>query len=61
LQLGGFDNYLPHLEDYLARVAGYERNRYELTPELRAEIRRRWGPVIRRYGYAAEEASAIPS
>jgi hypothetical protein len=39
------------LREYLAGVADYQTNRYELTPELRAEITRRWGDVIRRYGY----------
>ena len=49
--LGGFEEYLPHLERYLASVKGYETNRYTLTPEQRAEITRRWGEVIRRQGY----------
>jgi hypothetical protein len=52
-QLGGFDRLLPRLQSYLDQVAGYETNRYELSPELRAEIGRRWGAVIRRYGYEA--------
>jgi hypothetical protein len=51
LELGEFEKLLPRLQDYVARSAGYETNRYELTPELRAEITRRWGPVIRKYGY----------
>jgi hypothetical protein len=52
LGLGGFEKVLPRLESYLARVAGYETNRYRLTAEQRAEITRRWGHVIERYGYA---------
>jgi hypothetical protein len=55
LGLGEFDKVLPRLEEYLASVAGYETNRYQLTPEQRAEIGRRWGDVIRRYGYENEE------
>jgi len=51
LGLGEFDKVLPRLEEYLASVAGYETNRYQLTPEKRAEIQQRWGPVIQRYGY----------
>jgi hypothetical protein len=51
LELGGFDEYQPRLEAYLATLKGYETNRYELTDEQRGEIARRWGPVIRRYGY----------
>jgi membrane-bound metal-dependent hydrolase YbcI (DUF457 family) len=54
LGLGGFDALLPRLEKYLASTAGYRTNRYEMSPELRAEITRRWGDVIRRYGYGTE-------
>jgi hypothetical protein len=52
LHLGDFDRLLPRLQDYLARIAGYETNRYLLAPELEAEITRRWGKVIERYGYS---------
>ncbi len=52
LGLGGFDAYRPRLEEYLVRTSGYETNRYDLPPELRAEIGRRWRPVIERYGYS---------
>ena len=51
---GGFPiNVLPRIREYLDAQAGYQTNRYpNLSPELRAEITRRWGPVIERYGYA---------
>ena len=39
------------LERYLATIAGYETNRYEVTPEQRAVIARRWARIITRYGY----------
>jgi hypothetical protein len=52
LRLGGFEQLLPRLQNYLASLAGYETNRYQLSDEQRAEIARRWGPVIERYGYA---------
>jgi hypothetical protein len=52
LELGGFEEFLPRLRTYLDANAGYKTNRYpELAPELRAEIGRRWGHVIRHYGY----------
>jgi hypothetical protein len=52
LGLGGFEEVQPRIERYLAEHAGYQTNRYSsLGPELRAEITRRWGHVIRRYGY----------
>ncbi len=55
LELGGFDSFLPRLQDYLDANAGYKTNRYpDLDPALRVEITRRWGHVIRQYGYAKE-------
>jgi hypothetical protein len=52
LELGGFEEARPHVEEYLAANAGYKTNRYpNLSPQTFAEISRRWGPVIRRYGY----------
>jgi hypothetical protein len=51
LELGGFAEFLPRLQNYLADLAGYETNRYELSAATRAEITRRWGNVISRYGY----------
>jgi hypothetical protein len=58
LQLGGFEQVLPKLEQYLAQKAGYQTNHYKLDPELREAIRRRWGEVIERYGYAKDEVGS---
>jgi hypothetical protein len=49
--LGGFADYLPRLQAYLASVNGYETNRYRITPEQRTLISKRWRDVIERYGY----------
>jgi hypothetical protein len=51
LELGDFAETRPQIEAFLARNAGYETNRYQLTPGQRAEVGQRWGDVIRRYGY----------
>ena len=51
LDLGGFDQVLPRLEEYRKSTSGYETNRYELSPEVEREITRRWGDVIQRLGY----------
>ena len=51
LGLDGFEEVRPRLEEYLAKNRDYRTNRYEMKPELRAEIARRWGEVIRRYDY----------
>lgn len=50
-QLGGFNQFLPPLQDYLATIKGYETNRYQLSEQERAEVTKRWGKVIRQYGY----------
>lgn len=49
--LGGFNEYRPRLEAYLATIKGYETNKYQLTPAERAEIAARWRPFIEKYGY----------
>ena len=48
---GGYAEFLPRLQSYLASVNGYETNKYQVTPEQRAAIGKRWGEVIARYGY----------
>lgn len=51
LGLGGFEQYLPRLRQYLAEHVDYRTNRYELTAEQRAAVDENWGDVIDRYGY----------
>ncbi len=53
LGLGEFDKVLPAMEAYTAGMADYKTNRYELSPEARQEITRRWQPYIRKYGYGS--------
>jgi hypothetical protein len=60
LELGGFSELLPRLRQYLADNHDYQTNRYaELTPEKEAEVTRRWGHVIRRYGYPLRGTSGL--
>jgi hypothetical protein len=62
LGLGEFERVLPRLKQYLEANAGYRTNRYDPpTAELRAEIERRWGEVIRRHGYAQTSAEGPAS
>ncbi len=59
LGLGSFDIVLPRLEAYFKANTNYQTNRYRpLDPALQAEITRRWGNVIRRYGYERPEGVA---
>ena len=57
LDLEKFDEYVPRLKEYLADNADYQTNQYELTPEQENEIERRWGSVIRQYGYERERVA----
>jgi hypothetical protein len=57
LDIDGFEQVSPLLRKYLATAEGYATNRYDLSCEQKEEITRRWGQVIRRYGYALEESS----
>jgi hypothetical protein len=57
LDLGNFEAVRPAIEAYFADKADYQTNRYELAPELRAEVTRRWGFFLDRYGYRQELAN----
>ena len=58
LQLDRIEEALPPMRQYLARHADYQTNHYPaLTPESRAEITQRWGPIIERYGYSKDQAA----
>jgi hypothetical protein len=53
LDLGDFEPVRPALESFWREQSSYQTNRYPaLSDEVRAEIGRRWGKVIDRYGYA---------
>ena len=43
------------MEAYFAEKADYKTNRYQLPPELAAEIVSRWGAYFERYGYSKEQ------
>jgi len=61
LGLEGFGELRPRLEERAAAMADYQPNRYELTPEQRAEVGRRWAPYFQRYGYPMEHGSPANS
>jgi hypothetical protein len=55
-QWPGFDAAEPAIRQYAARAKRYRTNRYEVSPELRETIARRWAPYIEEYGYSDDEA-----
>jgi hypothetical protein len=54
LDLGDFEPVREKLEAYVRSQKDYVKNRHELEPELKAEIRRRWAGYFERYGYGDE-------
>lgn len=57
LELDDFQRLVPEVEAYLKETSDYETNKYQLSPAMRATITRRWGHVIRRYGYPCDNPS----
>jgi hypothetical protein len=57
LELGDFGPVREALEEFVERQRDYKPNRHdELEPEIKAEIRRRWGGYVKRYGYSEKPA-----
>jgi len=56
LGLGDFETAKPAIEAYLAGQKDYKTNKYQISPEIRAEIGRRWGDFFHRYHYATHPA-----
>jgi len=61
LALGDFAAVEAPIENYFQRRDDYQTNRYELTPDLHAEITRRWRPYIEKYGYSTSLVSGTQS
>jgi hypothetical protein len=52
LELGDFEPAAPAVDDYLGRRADFRPGGYApAAPIWRAEVSRRWGPLVRRHGY----------
>lgn len=51
LQLGDFSQFQSALEQHLADVKNYRKNRYEIPEEKYELVRRRWAKYIEQYGY----------
>jgi hypothetical protein len=61
LDLDDFDAVRPGIETYMAGQKDYKTNRYQLSPENRAEISRRWEKYLVQYGYRAPEPVKVSS
>ena len=52
LELDGFAEILPALQEKAAGMRGYKVNRHRLSREMHEQITRRWADFIDRYQYA---------
>lgn len=57
LDLGGFDQVGPLVQEYVSAHRGYEPNRHQATAEVESEVYARWKPYFEKYGYS----STLPS
>jgi hypothetical protein len=51
LELGDFSNVEPALDDHLAEIKGYRRNRHSMDEETNERIRREWRRYFEEFGY----------
>ena len=51
LELGDFDSVRPRLEEYLASLGTYEKNKFEFPPEVVATVNEHWGFAFDAFGY----------
>ena len=51
LAIGDFEIVRPRLERHLAAVAGYQRNRFRLSPRQKSRVDEAWGDVLRQKEY----------
>jgi hypothetical protein len=58
LGLGEFDRVLPKLEEYAASKAGYKKDRYQLSGDVRDRITEQWQLFIQKYGYGPSSHNA---
>jgi omega-hydroxy-beta-dihydromenaquinone-9 sulfotransferase len=64
LGLPDFERFWEKASAYLDGIAGYKKNVYTITEEVRAKVNRRWGFFFERYGYpllpAISPGAAVP-
>jgi omega-hydroxy-beta-dihydromenaquinone-9 sulfotransferase len=59
LALPGFDAAIPKVANVLAARNDYRPNSHTtLSPQRRAQIARRWGPYVKRWGYKDQDGRA---
>jgi hypothetical protein len=54
LQLGGYDEALPAIRAYFEKTRDYSTNKYTMDEKQQEAVRRRWVPLMQRYGYGAK-------
>jgi hypothetical protein len=58
LRLPGFDAAEDRFRDHLASLAGYRKNRYDLSDDVIRKVEEHWGFAIDRWGYKVPQSQA---
>jgi hypothetical protein len=53
LGINGFDVMLPYVQSYQESVRGYKKNKFDLSPNIKSIVHRRWKNTFERYDYSA--------
>jgi len=51
LELGGFENAKPHVQDYFERKKSHKKNELQLDEKLKLEIDSNWQEYMAKFGY----------
>ncbi len=51
LELGDFDKVRSRIEEFAASQKNYQKNKFELDPDIAARIKERWSGYLQKYGY----------
>lgn len=60
LQLDGFDQVRPLIQEYVSSHRDYQPNRHQATPEIESDVYARWKPYFEKYGYASTSLESAP-
>ncbi len=61
LRLGPFEACRPRLEAHIRRLSGYKPNTHRISDAHEAEVGRRWGWYLERFGYRLRSPPPVPA
>jgi hypothetical protein len=60
LRIGDFESMQPKVEQYLAELGTYEKNRFEFPADVVHTVNRNWGFAFEAFGYERQEPTESP-